>query len=174
MSFFKFFHIDNFADNISKLHKEVENKYYQVALFLIPILLLFCSIYLVSVPFRENINIWVEVVLNLFGLTGFTLSYFFASWIKKNKYKIVNTSSKTVSNEEKFSSFFQENSFTSFKSIAIENGIISDSGKYIFSKTQRHLALLIGKLYVNGIIVDDNRKILCVVAKVDILDKVST
>ncbi|AIN72877.1 hypothetical protein FPG101_09165 [Flavobacterium psychrophilum FPG101] len=73
---------------------------------------------------------------------------------------------ESMTDEEKFISFFQDKSFNDFRNIAIENKIISESGKYIHSKTQRHLSVLIGKLFDNGIIIaTTNRKDFCLVAK---------
>ena len=73
--------------------------------------------------------------------------------------------SEIISNEEEFMSFFQGKAFYDFRNIAIENKIISESGKYIYSTTQRHLAVLIGKLYDNRLITDVNRTDFCLVAK---------
>lgn len=68
--------------------------------------------------------------------------------------------------EQNFSCFFESNFFESFKRIAIENKIIEDSGKYIFSKTQRHLTILIGKLLDNGFIkIECNKRNLHISAK---------
>ncbi|MDI6046191.1 hypothetical protein [Flavobacterium yafengii] len=60
--------------------------------------------------------------------------------------------------EQNFSCFFEANFFESFKRIAIENKIIEDSGKYIFSKIQRHLTILIGKLLDKGFITKECNK----------------
>ncbi|GGF24344.1 hypothetical protein [Flavobacterium limi] len=62
--------------------------------------------------------------------------------------------------EKNFKSLFKENKFERFKESAIKSGLISEEGKWIFSKRKRDYSILIGKLIELKIVDDKNLKLL--------------
>lgn len=76
-----------------------------------------------------------------------------------NKDKVVNEL-KNLGYENEFKSLFTGNSFEDFKTESIKCGLISDSGKWIFSDRKRDYSILIGRLIDSKIIVNNNRKTL--------------
>lgn len=102
MNFFKFFHIDDFADNFSVFYDEFQKKKHQLLLFLLPVFVFLTSCYLFYATFFESIIFvwWIKIILLFLEIFGVLYSWLLISSIKSGKYKIENELYKAESNEE--------------------------------------------------------------------------
>ena len=176
MKFFKFFYIDDFADNFSVFYDEFQKKKHQLLLFLLPVFAFLTSCYLFYATFFESIIFvwWIKIGLLILEILGILISWVLITSIKSGKYKIENESTnigiiqnsvielntaKVEINNESFKSFFKEGTFENFEKLSINAGIISEEGKWIFKGIKRDYSILILKLRDSQIIeIKDNHK----------------
>lgn len=151
--------LSKFSD-FNSIQKDYENKPRIGLIISIMVGLFLISFFFFDSQFHEAKGLYKLVVVGII-VGGLIIGILYFKLLFNEEVKEGWDTKKKVENFEKnFKDMFKENKFERFRELAIKSGLISEEGKWIFSKRKRDYSILIGRLIELKIVNDKNLKLL--------------